>query len=126
MDSTKVFIDSIYAVVNLSSAVPAPKQECWTNWDKVAIVAIIAVASLVAVSIITKFISRIVWLKKHEGIKNIVEKIIAEKDVKRDEIKPIVEEILKEKNVNNDGIKAIVEEILEDKDKDKDKEKNGK
>lgn len=44
MDSTKVFVDSINAVIKFSSDIPAPKQEWYANWDNVAVVAIIAFA----------------------------------------------------------------------------------
>lgn len=44
MDSTKVVVDSIKAVVSYSSEVQVPKQEWYANWDKVAVVAIIAIA----------------------------------------------------------------------------------
>lgn len=51
MDSTRVFVDSINAVVKLSSEVPAAKQEWYANWDNVAIVAIISL-SLIAITYI--------------------------------------------------------------------------
>lgn len=44
MDSTRVVVDSIKAVVSYSSEVQVPKQEWYANWDKVAVVAIIAIA----------------------------------------------------------------------------------
>lgn len=44
MDSTRVFVDGIKAVVSYSSEVQVPKQEWYANWDKVAVVAIIAIA----------------------------------------------------------------------------------
>lgn len=44
MDSTRVVVDSIKAVVSYSSEVQVPKQEWFANWDKVAVVAIIAIA----------------------------------------------------------------------------------
>lgn len=44
MDSTRVVVDSIKAVVRYSSEVQVPKQEWYANWDKVAVVAIIAIA----------------------------------------------------------------------------------
>lgn len=44
MDSTRVVVDSIIAVVSYSSEVQVPKQEWYANWDKVAVVAIIAIA----------------------------------------------------------------------------------
>lgn len=44
MDSTRVVIDSIKAVVSYSPEVQVPKQEWYANWDKVAVVAIIAIA----------------------------------------------------------------------------------
>lgn len=44
MDRTKVVVDSIKAVVSYSSEVQVPKQEWYANWDKVAVVAIIAIA----------------------------------------------------------------------------------
>ena len=39
MDSTRVVVDSIKAVVSYSSEVQVPKQEWYANWDKVAVVA---------------------------------------------------------------------------------------
>lgn len=42
MNSTKIFVDSINAIVKLSSEMPAPKQEWHANWDDVAITAIIS------------------------------------------------------------------------------------
>ena len=44
MDSTRVVVDSIKAVVSYSSEVQVPKQEWYANLDKVAVVAIIAIA----------------------------------------------------------------------------------
>ena len=44
MDSTRVVVDSIKVVVRYSSEVQVPKQEWYANWDKVAVVAIIAIA----------------------------------------------------------------------------------
>ena len=44
MDCTRVVVDSIKAVVSYSSEVQVPKQEWYANWDKVAVVAIIAIA----------------------------------------------------------------------------------
>lgn len=44
MDSTRVVVDSIKTVVSYSSEVQVPKQEWYANWDKVAVVAIIAIA----------------------------------------------------------------------------------
>lgn len=44
MDCTRVVVDSIKAVVSYSSEVQVPKQEWYDNWDKVAVVAIIAIA----------------------------------------------------------------------------------
>ena len=44
MDCTRVVVDSIKAVVRYSSEVQVPKQEWYANWDKVAVVAIIAIA----------------------------------------------------------------------------------
>ena len=44
MDSTRVVVDSIKVVVSYSSEVQVPKQEWYANWDKVAVVAIIAIA----------------------------------------------------------------------------------
>ena len=44
MDSTRVVVDSIKAVVRYSSEIQVPKQEWYANWDKVAVVAIIAIA----------------------------------------------------------------------------------
>ena len=44
MDTTRVVVDSIKAVVSYSSEVQVPKQEWYANWDKVAVVAIIAIA----------------------------------------------------------------------------------
>ena len=44
MDSTRVVVDSIKAVVSYSSEVQVPIQEWYANWDKVAVVAIIAIA----------------------------------------------------------------------------------
>lgn len=44
MDSTRVVVDSIKAVVSYSSEVQVPKQEWYANWDKVAVVAIIAIS----------------------------------------------------------------------------------
>lgn len=51
MDSTKVFVDSIKAVVSYSSEVPASIQECQTNWLDVAIVAIICFSVIAIVTI---------------------------------------------------------------------------
>lgn len=51
MDSTKVFVDSIKAVVSYSSEVPASIQECQTNWLDVAIVAIICFSVIAIVAI---------------------------------------------------------------------------
>ena len=44
MDCTRVVVDSIKAVVSYSSEVQVPKQEWYANLDKVAVVAIIAIA----------------------------------------------------------------------------------
>ena len=44
MDCTRVVVDSIKAVVSYSSEVQVPKQEWYANWDKLAVVAIIAIA----------------------------------------------------------------------------------
>lgn len=44
MDTTRVVVDSIKAVVSYSSEVQVPKQEWYANLDKVAVVAIIAIA----------------------------------------------------------------------------------
>lgn len=44
MDSTRIVVDSIKAVVSYSSEVQVPKQEWYANWDNVAVVAIIAIA----------------------------------------------------------------------------------
>ena len=44
MDCTRVVVDSIKDVVSYSSEVQVPKQEWYANWDKVAVVAIIAIA----------------------------------------------------------------------------------
>lgn len=51
MDSTKVFVDSIKAVVSYSSEVPTSIQECQTNWLDVAIVAIICFSVIAIVAI---------------------------------------------------------------------------
>lgn len=51
MDSTKVFVDSIKAVVSYSSEVSASIQECQTNWLDVAIVAIICFSVIAIVAI---------------------------------------------------------------------------
>lgn len=53
MDSTRVFVDSINAVVKLSSEVPAAKHEWYDNWDNVAIVAIISFSLIEITKIIT-------------------------------------------------------------------------
>lgn len=79
MDSTKVFVDSIYAVVKIQSEVPAKEHGCTNNWDDVAIVAIIAVTSLIAILFVTCKIYSIVKMQKYEGIKAIVEEIIEER-----------------------------------------------
>lgn len=63
MDSTKVFVDSINAVVKYSSEVQAPKQEWYANWDSVAVVAIIAFA---IVYTITKCLEMYIAYKKEE------------------------------------------------------------
>lgn len=51
MDSTKVFVDSIKAVISYSSEVLASTQKCQTNWLDVAIVAIICLSVIAIVSI---------------------------------------------------------------------------
>lgn len=50
MDCTRVVVDSIKAVVSYSSEVQVPKQEWYANWDKVAVVAIIAIAIAYAIT----------------------------------------------------------------------------
>ena len=44
MDCTRGVVDSLKAVVSYSSELQVPKQEWYANWDKVAVVAIIAIA----------------------------------------------------------------------------------
>lgn len=51
MDSTKVFVDSISAVVKFSSEFPVTRQECNANWEDVAIVAIISVSVIIIAAI---------------------------------------------------------------------------
>lgn len=51
MDSTKVFVDSMNAVIKFSSENPAIKHECNANWADVAIVAIICFSVIAIVAI---------------------------------------------------------------------------
>ncbi|MCM1510953.1 MAG: hypothetical protein NC116_09595 [Clostridium sp.] len=51
MDSTKVIVDSIKAVISCSTECSAPKQEWYANWDSVAIVAIISLSLIAIVNI---------------------------------------------------------------------------
>lgn len=43
MDSTKVFVDSIKAVVSYTSEMPVQKHEWYNNWTDVLVVAIVAI-----------------------------------------------------------------------------------
>lgn len=106
MDSIRVFCDSIKTVVNVSCKCAEAKSECPTNWQDLAIVGIIAVASVVIIGFVCKKVCDILKMKKYEGIKIIVE------------------DILKEMNVTPDGIKTTVEEVLEEKEKQS--KENGK
>lgn len=115
MDSIRVFCDSIKAVVNVSCKCAEPQNECPTNWQDVAIVGIIAAASVVIIGFVCWKVCDIIKMKKIEGIKSIVGEIIETKNVKCDVITSIVDNILTKKNVTSDGIKPIVEKILEDK-----------
>lgn len=64
MDSTRVVVDSIKAVVSYSSEVQVPKQEWYANWDKVAVVAIIAIAIAYT---ITKCVEMYLTYKKEQA-----------------------------------------------------------
>lgn len=96
MKELKIILDTIRVAVNPSDLCNKVTE---SNNNDVAIVFIIAVASVIALLMISLLIYFIVGMKKHEGIKTIVE------------------DILKEKNVTPDGIKATVEKVLEDKEK---------
>lgn len=60
MESTKVFVDSINAVVKLSPEILAPKQEWYSNWDDVAIIATICLAiSITTIKCLEKYFEHI-------------------------------------------------------------------
>lgn len=52
MDSTKVFVDSIKAVVSYSSENVSMRQECHANWADVTVVAIICLSIIAIVGIL--------------------------------------------------------------------------
>ena len=64
MDSTKVFVDSINAVVKFSSESPTTKQEWYENWTDVVVVAIIAFAMTYT---ITKCMEMYLTYKKEQA-----------------------------------------------------------
>ena len=80
MDSIRVFCDSIKNVVNLSCKCTEAKSECPTNWEDVAIVGIIAVTACLVVYWIIDTVKDITKMKKHDGIKAIVEELLEDKE----------------------------------------------
>lgn len=80
MDSIRVFCDSIKNVVNVSCKCAEVKSECPTNWENVVIVGIIAVTACLVVYWIIDTVKDITKMKKHDGIKAIVEEILEDKE----------------------------------------------
>lgn len=118
MDSTKVFVDSIKAVVSYSSEVPTSIQECQTNWLDVAIVAIICF-SVIAIVAICVFGYK--WIKKQES-DSLLDSDNAKwrreneerKDKQRAELLRLKLDRLKEldKSIDGEYIKEINKEIV--------------
>lgn len=117
MDSTKVFVDSIKAVVSYSSEVPTSIQECQTNWLDVAIVAIICLSVVLIVKI---FVNGYECIKEQESkslLNSDIEKWRREKDEQKDKQRA---ELLRlkldrfrelDKSIGGEYIKEITKEI---------------
>lgn len=80
MDSLRIFCDSIKNVVSVSCKCAEAKSECPTNWEDVAIVAIIAAVVCFAVYKICDTVSNIIKMHREEGIKKIVDEILNQQD----------------------------------------------
>lgn len=118
MDSTKVFVDSMNAVIKFSSENPAIKHECNANWADVAIVAIICL-SIIAIVAICVFGYK--CIKKQES-KSLLDLDNAKwrreneekKDKQRAELLRLKLDRLKEldKSIGGEYIKEITKEIV--------------
>lgn len=118
MDSTKVFVDSMNAVIKFSSENPAIKHECNANWADVAIVAIICL-SIIAIVAICVFCYK--CIKKQES-KSLLYLDNAKwrreneekKDKQRAELLRLKLDRLKEldKSIGGEYIKEITKEIV--------------
>lgn len=78
MDSLRLFCDSLKSVVTVSCKCAEAKSECPTNWQDVAIVAVIAVAVCLVIYRICDTVKNIINMKKREGIKIILKDLIKE------------------------------------------------
>lgn len=117
MDSTRVFVDGIKAVVSYSSEVPVAGQECQTNWLDVAIVAIICLSVIAIVAICVFGYKSIAEQKSESLLKSNKAKWENERedkeDKKRAELLRLKLDRLKEldKSIGGEYIKEINKEI---------------
>lgn len=81
MDSIRVFCDSIKNVVDVSCKCAEAKSECPTNWEDVAIVALITAAICFVVYRICDTVMNIIEMHREEGIKKIVDNILEGKGI---------------------------------------------
>lgn len=81
MDSIRVFCDSIKNVVNVSCKCAEAKSECLTNWEDVAVVALIVAAICYVVYRICDTVMNIIKMHREEGVKKIVDNILEEKGI---------------------------------------------
>lgn len=117
MDSTKVVVDSIKAVVSYSSEAPASIQECQTNWLDVAIVGIICF-SVIAIVAICVFGYKCIKEQESKSLLNSdIEKWRREKEEQKDkqraELLRLKLDRFKEldKSIGGEYIKEITKEI---------------